>query len=177
LIVGGESLGFKLSEALSLLHIRDSLRSSLESVVEVLSLIFPLLQAVDIQVHDFLMEAGVQSFFTLSWVLTWFSHNLEEFASICRIFDFLIGSHPLMPVYLAVGLITYLREDLLKTPCDFAEVHDYFQNLPTDLDIDRLIELAQQYFDQHSPKKLLLGKTVEEKLPKEYVFSSPNRCV
>jgi len=46
----------------------------------------------------------VQELFTLSWVLTWFSHNLQSFDDITRIFDHLLASHPVMPIYLTVAV-------------------------------------------------------------------------
>jgi hypothetical protein len=56
----------------------------------------------------------VQSFFSLSWILTWFSHNLDRLGDVARVFDFFLSSHPLMPVYATVALITQLREGLIQ---------------------------------------------------------------
>jgi hypothetical protein len=110
----GEELAFHLTERLALLHLRDSLRPTLDAVVQTMSLIFPLLARADPPVHALLQRAHVQSFFSLSWILTWFSHNLDRLGDVARVFDFFLSSHPLMPVYATVALITQLREGLMQ---------------------------------------------------------------
>lgn len=181
----GEELAFRLTERLALLHIRDSLRPSLDTVVEVLSLIFPLLRVADPEVHDFLVRTNVQSFFTLSWILTWFSHNLERFDDICRVFDFFLSSHPLMPLYSTVALIVQLREGLLnlrpaavranriqmdlsqtapigslpedaEVEVDLSAVHEYFQRLPPLLDLDDLFRRTASLYERFPPLPLIL---------------------
>ncbi len=72
----------------------------------------------------------VRSFFCLPWVLTWFSHNLDRLSDNARLFDFLLASHPLMPMYVAVALIHDMRTGLLACDCEYAAVHGYFQKLP-----------------------------------------------
>lgn len=110
----GEELAFMLTERLALLHLRDSLRPTLDTVVEVMSLIFPLLAEADPEVFAFLRRTQVQSFFSLSWILTWFSHNLSREADVARVFDFFLSSHPLQPVYATVALIVQMRTGLLQ---------------------------------------------------------------
>lgn len=180
----GEELAYRLTERLALLHIRDSLRPSLDTVVEVLSLIFPLLRVADPEVHDFLVRTNVQSFFTLSWILTWFSHNLERYQDICRVFDFFLSSHPLMPLYSTVALIIQLRAGLLdlrvdavrtwranhglpvhapigslptddQVEVDMSAVHAYFQKLPPVLDLDALFASTARLVARHPPLALL----------------------
>jgi hypothetical protein len=46
-------------------------------------------------------ESGIPPFFALSWFITWFSHNLQDLAQISRLFDVLMASHPLMPIYIS----------------------------------------------------------------------------
>lgn len=190
----GEELAFRLTERLALLHIRDSLRPSLDTVVEVLSLIFPLLRVADPIVHDFLVRTNVQSFFTLSWILTWFSHNLEHFQEVCRVFDFFLSSHPLMPLYATVALIIQLRVGLLdlrnvairshrqrnnlplhvpigslpsdeEVEVDLSAVHEYFQRLPPVLDLDDLFRRTQQLYAKHPPLNLILAGKL--KIPRD----------
>lgn len=44
-------------------------------------------------------------FFALSWLLTWFAHDVPDLESISRLFDLFLSSHPLMPLYLAAVAI------------------------------------------------------------------------
>ena len=75
LTLSDEYTTYQAAEHLSLMHIRDSLHPTLDTVVSSLSLIFPLLKLVDEPLWQLLIDSGVQSFFTLSWVLTWFAHT------------------------------------------------------------------------------------------------------
>ena len=40
-------------------------------------------------------------YFCLSWLITWFGHVVRRLDEACRLVDFLLASHPLMPVYLS----------------------------------------------------------------------------
>lgn len=50
--------------------------------------------------------------FCVSWVITWFSHNLPRYKDACRVFDFCLASHPLASTYLVVALLI-LNQDFL----------------------------------------------------------------
>lgn len=165
LVVCGDDdfVAFALCERLALLHIRDSLRSSLDVILQVLALLFPLLKLSDPVVCSFLEESEAQSFFTLSWVLTWFSHNFESFEAVARMFDFLLASHPLMSLYLSVALIIHLRSLLLSIPAEMCAVHQFFQSLPKDIDVPAVISSAHGLFTRFPPSQLFTYANV--KLP------------
>ena len=48
-------------------------------------------------------ELGV--IFCLSWLITWYSHVMDNLQIILRLYDFFIVSDPLMPVYLGAIVI------------------------------------------------------------------------
>ena len=48
-------------------------------------------------------------FFALSWFITWFAHNLQSLAQISRLFDLLLASHPLMPLYVSAVAMQVCR--------------------------------------------------------------------
>jgi hypothetical protein len=157
----GERLAFHVLQRLSRLHIRDSLRPSLDRVISQLDLVFPLMKQVDTAVHAIMARAGVQSFFTLSWILTWFSHNLYKFEDVARVFDFLLASHPVMPVYLSVALVLHFRSQMLALPddCDLGAIHTFFQELKSktqELDVPATLLKAKQLFDKVPPSKLFM---------------------
>jgi hypothetical protein len=157
LLVCGESKGCVVVEGLSRYHIRESLRSSLDRVVKVLDMVIPLVGLVDPEIGKLFRSANMHSFFTLSWVLTWFSHNLVSFDKICRIFDFLLASHPLMPVYLAAAFIISRKKDLLVVECEFSAIHAFFQNIPHDVDVDKLILHCAKIFCDLPPALAFKG--------------------
>lgn len=101
-----------------------------------MGLIDPLLTRADPELASFLHSAHMPSFFTLSWLLTWFSHNISKLEDVCRVFDFLLSSHPLMSVYLAAATIVYFRGQVLTLPNEMPSVHAFFQNIGDDDDDD-----------------------------------------
>ena len=58
--------------------------------------------------------AGNVPTFGLSWMLTWYSHILEEFSMVQRLFDACLASHPLFPLYLVAATIIYNKDNLLE---------------------------------------------------------------
>ena len=65
---------------LSYSHFRDNLRSSFMQLQVALRLVlFPLLHALDPNgVHAHLVDCDMEPFFCLSWVITWFSHDVRD---------------------------------------------------------------------------------------------------
>jgi len=74
----------------------------------------------------------MEPFFALSWIITWFSHDVRDTALVKRLFDFFIVSHPLMPVYMSIAMVCHPnnRTEVLNADCDFASVHKALSQLP-----------------------------------------------
>lgn len=49
-----------------------------------------------------LFRADVGTIFALSWLITWFGHDIDSFEIVVRLFDVFLSHNPTMPVYLAV---------------------------------------------------------------------------
>jgi len=114
-------------------HLGDFLKTNFAQLQNALRLtLFPMLALFDRPVHDHLKAAELEPFFCLSWVLTWFSHEIRDTALVKRLFDAFLVSHPLMPIYLSVAMILHPinREEVLSTECDFATLHQTLQGLP-----------------------------------------------
>ena len=47
-------------------------------------------------------------YYALSWILTWFSHDFEDFSKVARLFDFFIAGNALTPVYTASAVSCFL---------------------------------------------------------------------
>mmetsp|Transcript_29834 Transcript_29834/g.58434 ORF Transcript_29834/g.58434 Transcript_29834/m.58434 type:complete len:386 (+) Transcript_29834:56-1213(+) len=157
LLVCGDdlALAYAMGEKLSEVHIRDSLNPNLDLVICALDLIFPLLEQADPELHSFLQSTGVQSFFILSWVLTWFAHDLFHLRDVARVFDFLLAHHPLMVLYLSAALILQMRKQVLELEeQEYSEVHFLFQRLPHELDIGKMCVAAKDLFERFPPSYL-----------------------
>jgi len=116
-------------------HLRDALRKDFSEVISTLKItLFPLIEALgDYEVHDYLMKSKQEPYFALSWIITWFSHDVVDSGIAKRIFDACLASHPLLPVYLSIAMILhpYNRRLVLdKHDSDFASVHSRLCQLP-----------------------------------------------
>ncbi|RKP12538.1 rab-GTPase-TBC domain-containing protein [Piptocephalis cylindrospora] len=101
----------------------DAMEKDLEKVTANLDLLYPLIRQQDPKVAAFLLESGTPPYFALSWVITWFSHDIDRPASIVRLFDLFISSHPFMPLYLSAAVVMHHRQELLDSECDYPTLH------------------------------------------------------
>jgi hypothetical protein len=91
---------------------------------------------LDQTVHDdHLKDCDMEPFFCLSWVLTWFAHDVRDTKVVKRLFDAFLVSHPLFPVYVSLAMMLHPmnRNLLLTTDCDFATLHQCLAMLPRNL--------------------------------------------
>ena len=118
---------------LSKSHFRDCMRANFLQLQTALRLtLMPLIAYFDPDVHDLLSFCEMEPFFALSWVITWFSHEIRDTELVKRLFDFFLVSHPLMPIYVSVAMVCHPlnRQDVLQTECDFSLVHHTLTALP-----------------------------------------------
>jgi TBC1 domain family member 20 len=117
----------------SLAHLRDCLRPNFSHLQVALRLtIFPLIALIDPEVHEHLFNCEMEPFFALSWVITWFAHEIRDTDLVKRLFDTFLVSHPLFPIYLSIAMVCHKfnREEILQTECDFALIHQTLRGLP-----------------------------------------------
>ncbi|KAG7339112.1 Rab-GTPase-TBC domain containing protein [Nitzschia inconspicua] len=132
--VGGDfELPSKVLQQVSFSHLSDALQSNfLQLQTGIKLVLFPLLAKLDSQVHNHLLDADMEPFFCLSWIITWFSHDVRDTQLVKRLFDAFIVSHPLLPTYMAISMMLhpYNRQRILDTDCDFASLHQVLASLP-----------------------------------------------
>ena len=118
---------------LSQSHFKDMMRKNFDYLTKALKLVvFPLILELDWEVHDHLVDCDITPFFCLSWIITWFAHDVRDTPLVKRLFDVFIASHPLMPLYVSVAMVLHPtnRMEILSTECDFASMHKTLTELP-----------------------------------------------
>ncbi len=70
----------------------------MDSVVDILDMVFPLIQLHDTVLFEFLKASGVSPVVASPWVLTWFAHSVDHFDTVARLFDFFLATPPVMCV-------------------------------------------------------------------------------
>jgi hypothetical protein len=123
----------KVLQQISFSHLSDALQSNfLQLQTGIKLVLFPLLAKLDPVVHNHLLDADMEPFFCLSWIITWFAHDVRDTSLVKRLFDAFIVSHPLLPVYMAIAMMLhpYNRNIIMETDCDFASLHQVLASLP-----------------------------------------------
>ncbi|KAJ2858911.1 GTPase-activating protein gyp8 [Coemansia erecta] len=133
------------AKMVALFFVRDAMSSNLDNVLVQLQLLYVLLREISPDVHALLAELDVPPFFAISWVLTWFAHDIDGFDDMCRIYDFLIVSPPLQVVYMAAALVKRNERAILACERDFAIVHTTLAQLPRTVGKWRHV-IADSYF-------------------------------
>lgn len=74
---------------------------SFDPVSKQLRLMSSLIEYEDPELTLFLERSNVMPYYALSWILTWFSHDFENYEKVVRLFDLFISSPAIMPVFIA----------------------------------------------------------------------------
>lgn len=161
LLVCGEEAGTLMTEAVATRHLAFALTKDMDATSTVLQLLPPLLRAVAPEAAAIIAGAGIEiPVFAMSWVLTWFAHDLYDGgSSASRLYDFLLAvGHPLAALYLGAAIVAWRLPALqaIEEPVDFGAVHTLLRNLPAEMPLDRLCRDALVLLQTHPPDGWLL---------------------
>ncbi|KAF2402050.1 hypothetical protein EJ06DRAFT_491965 [Trichodelitschia bisporula] len=151
LVLGPEESAYAVRR-LSLLRIRDFMLPTLTAALQHLHLLPSILYAEDPELCTHLPP---NPFFALSATITLYAHDIEEYSSIARLFDFLLAREAVMSVYLFAVIILVRKDELLEVGLDEPEMlHFLLSKLPQPLDLEGLIEKTMSLFERHPPERL-----------------------
>ena len=155
----------EMLQVLSHRQLRACHAADILPVTQMLDLVFPLVGTVDEELAKYLRPVSEElpySAFAMSWVLTWFAHDVDQILVIQRLYDFFLVSHPLMPFYFAASLIIYRRQTLIAQGPhpNAAEIYALIQTFPRqkswDLDeIEYLVAFSRHLFHRVPPQRFL----------------------
>jgi hypothetical protein len=128
-------LGTFILQRLAQSHWRDALRENFGNLAWIINHLFlPLVEKVDPNVHYQLQVAQVEmSNLILPWMITWFTHDIFQADTAGRLVDAFVSSHPMLPLYLSVSLLTHpqLKNLILESdPNDPASLFVTMKQLP-----------------------------------------------
>lgn len=126
-----------LSE-LSQNHFRDALHEEPQVQQTAIRVVFmTLLKQIDPILHDQIVKGGVSDpcDFCLRWVIQWFAQDVPHLEVASRLFDVFLVSHPILPVYISVALLTYPpnRRRLMMIHCERSYLLEFLSDLPSDM--------------------------------------------
>ncbi|MES1919179.1 hypothetical protein MHBO_001042 [Bonamia ostreae] len=102
--VAGMEASYRISLVVIERYYKDFLYSSFEETKSVLRFCVEIIKMEDRMLFEHLHQNKINGFFSLSWLLTWFSYNKQEIEGILRIFDFIISTNFIMPYYISAAV-------------------------------------------------------------------------
>ena len=151
LLVLGEERAFHLLERLSMSHLRSFMAPSMELTMDLLELIYPLLQRSQPALHHHLVQAELGTIFALPWLITWFGHVLPDYSDVVRLYDFFLAGPPLMPVYLAAAIVLHRSAEVMAAECEMSAIHSLLSRIPVDLPFEDLLVSCAALYEQLPP--------------------------
>lgn len=141
LIEVGQDKAYSIMEYLSLNHLREFLMPTMDQTSYLLWHVFPLISKLNPDLEEFISNSGIGTIFALPWLLSWFSHSLNQHTKVVRLFDYFLASPKEIILYVIAQMINARSDEVLKADCDMASVHSILSKIPEDLDFE--IVLAQ----------------------------------
>jgi len=127
------------------------MEKSMEPTIHLLEHMYLLIGKRNPQYQEFLLRSEVGVAYCLSWLITWFSHVLNDYSTVVRFFDFFIVSHRWMPMYVTASLVLHREPGAMKQDCDMASVHSFLCKIPDDLPFEDLLTDSLDLFENVKP--------------------------
>lgn len=108
LVVEDDKLAFALSDAVSATFLSDYMGKDFNIISRFMRILLVLIKLADKELYNFLSAARMEPFFAISWLITWFAHDVKSLDLTARIFDALLASHPMYIYYLIVAVSLFI---------------------------------------------------------------------
>ncbi|XP_076475935.1 TBC1 domain family member 20 isoform X3 [Bombus vancouverensis nearcticus] len=93
--------------------------------------------------------------FALAEYTTWYAHKYAENRKLLhRLFDYFLGSPPLMPLYLSTVIVAHRATEIFNTTPDMGHTHKVLCTLPDDLPFETLLVEAKNLYREYPPESI-----------------------
>ncbi|XP_014480936.1 PREDICTED: TBC1 domain family member 20 [Dinoponera quadriceps] len=155
LLVMGLQAGLYVLEKMSLAFLERFMEETMEKVNQELFYIFALLERVHPTLLEHLEHVELFPHFALAEYTTWYSHKYAENRKLLhRLFDYFLGSPPLMPLYLSTVIVAHRATEIFNTTPDMGHTHKVLCTLPDDLPFETLLMEATNLYRQYPPESI-----------------------
>lgn len=179
LLLLGEEKAFHVVNKISNTHLSQFMEETMNSTQLLLEIIPILIEREDKKLCEFLDKIEIGTIFSLSWILTWFSHILINNRNVERLFDIFIASDYRLPTYFTVSILLHNRDLILSKESDLAIVFQCLNSLLENEDqfpFEFLLRQALELMDRYPPdtlideqkQRMMKQKKKEEQLRKFY---------
>ena len=136
---------------LAVLRIRDFMLPTLGPTTSQLKLLPDILARADPKLRRHL--AGVEPFYALAGTLTLYSHNIEGYQDIARLFDVILAREPVFSVYMFAQIVMNRRDELYEFD-DPDMLHVILGKVPPKMNLNALITDSVTLFERYPPEIL-----------------------
>lgn len=125
-----------------------------------------IIKASDRPVYERLIRLNVPPFFSISWILTLFTHDVDSITVARSLLDYFIDRHPSAVIYASAAVPLLFRDELLSKTCEDSEIHQWLKELPARIHPSILIKKTEIMMRRHSrvflifPGRMYLERTV-----------------
>eukprot|EP01084_Bolivina_argentea_P006904 13040_1 len=154
-VCGNHDLAKRLSKKVARTLLRDYIMNgSQELGFNTVQMIFQIISYCDRELHKLFASINAHLLsFCVSWLITWFAHEIRDMNVIARIYDYVLCSHELIPLYMSSALLIYFRKELLMQVHDDVTLHCFFQELKWEkIDFNKVIHLSEELFKKYPPR-------------------------
>lgn len=135
---------FLRASSLSKSHLADFLKSDMHSIHRLIDVMLEIIKCHDPLVGRKLDTLAVPPFFGVSWMLTWFTHDVYDSTRALAYVTWLEGSHPSAILYASAAMVICNREEFLNSDSDDPAIHQWLKTLPAQTDHDLVIRRADR---------------------------------
>ncbi|CAK9805556.1 TBC1 domain family member 20 [Anthophora quadrimaculata] len=155
LLVMGLERGLRVLESISLEFLERFMEKTMEKVNQELFYIFALLERVHPTLLEHLENVELFPHFALAEYTTWYAHKYAENRKLLhRLFDYFLGSPPMMPLYLSTVIVAHRASEIFNTTPDMGHTHKVLCTLPDDLPFETLLIEAKNLYRQYPPESI-----------------------
>ncbi|KAJ8686525.1 hypothetical protein QAD02_022319 [Eretmocerus hayati] len=155
ILVMGLQSGLHVLERISLTFFERFMEKTMEKVNQELFFIFALLDREHPKLLQHLENVELFPHFALAEYTTWYAHKYSENRKLLhRLFDYFLGSPPLIPLYLSTVIVAHRDREIFDTTPDMGHTHKVLSTLPEDLPFEKLLFSATKLYELFPPESI-----------------------
>lgn len=159
LLVCGENLAYKCLKKLSYTLLKEVITSKdFDLLLRKMDTIFITLKNSDPKLSEIFVKTNHEKLhFAFPWVLTWFSHEIDDFQLVTRLFDLFLSNFDLLK-YLTIVIIMSKKEELLQLDeIEFGKVFKTFKSIQiTEKDIKKAVDWFNNDHHSNTPNNFIM---------------------
>lgn len=95
-------------------------------------MVFAIVKEADSGLYEIFMALDIPPFFGLSWIITWFTHDIPSLRTIRLYMDFFLANHPVTVLYAAASVILVCGAELrVKRRAGESDLHQWLKQAPS----------------------------------------------